>query len=88
MEISKAPLCSPHRILSIEETKTVCDDLKAHGHFLPAISVEDPQCFWLGAQVNDIIEIESVSDISGKAIRYRIVIPAAGKNTTEEVAEE
>lgn len=88
MEISKGPLCSPHRILSVEETKNVCDDLKAHGHFLPAISVEDPQCFWLGAQVNDVIEIESVSDISGKAIRYRIVTPSAGKNSTEEQVEE
>ncbi len=79
VELNKGPLCSKHTILSQEEVKQVCFDLMAHGHKLPAISIEDPQVIWIGGKVNDVIKIEANSEITGKTIRYRIVTPATGK---------
>lgn len=79
IELNKGPLCSKHTLLSKEEVKTLCYDLMAHGHKLPAIFVDDPQCIWVGGEINDIIKIEANSEITGKTIRYRIVTPSSGK---------
>jgi DNA-directed RNA polymerase subunit H (RpoH/RPB5) len=41
---------------------------------LPSISIMDTQCIWLGAKLNDIIEIERLSESTGLSMYYRIVI--------------
>jgi DNA-directed RNA polymerase subunit H (RpoH/RPB5) len=79
MEINKGSLCSKHTVLSPEENKRVCYELLAHAHKLPAISESDPQNIWIGGEVNDVIRIDRISEISGHSINYRIVTPASGK---------
>lgn len=79
MEMNKGPLCSKHSILTIEEARAVCYDLMCHAHKLPAIFQDDVQNIWIGGEINDIIKIESISEITGKTIHYRIVTPTSGK---------
>ena len=79
IEINKGPLCSKHSILSPEEARRVCFELMTHGHKLPSISVDDPQNIWIGGNIDDIIKIESVSEITGTRILYRLVTPISGK---------
>jgi DNA-directed RNA polymerase subunit H (RpoH/RPB5) len=79
MEINRGPLCSKHIILSPEEVQTLCYNTMAHGHRFPSILEYDPQNIWIGGQVNDIIMIESYSEITGHSIHYRIVTPVSGK---------
>lgn len=79
MEMNRGPLCSIHSILTPAETKAVCYNIMTHGHKLPAIFESDPQNIWIGGEINDLIKIESYSEITGKSIRYRIVTPASGK---------
>ena len=76
MEIPKGPFCSKHTILSPNEVNILCSQqLLAHPLSLPSISLYDPQCIWIGAEIGDIIKIESLSELTGKAVRYRIVSP-------------
>ncbi len=79
MEINKGPLCSVHTILTPEEIKTISYNIMAHAHKLPAIFENDPQNIWIGGEINDLIKIESYSEITGKAINYRLVTPSTGK---------
>lgn len=79
IEMNRGPLCSKHTILSMEETRRVCYVTMSHAHKFPAISVNDPQIIWIGAEINDVIKIESYSEITGKVISYRIVTPKHGK---------
>ena len=79
IELSKGPLCSKHTILSNNEVKTLCSqELIIHPLSLPAISVNDPQNIWIGGELGQVIKIESISEITGKSIRYRIVSPDSG----------
>jgi DNA-directed RNA polymerase subunit H (RpoH/RPB5) len=79
IELNKGPLCSKHTILTSEETREVCYDLMAHAHKLPSIFQDDPQAIWIGAEINDVVKIESISEITGKSLHYRIVTPTSGK---------
>jgi DNA-directed RNA polymerase subunit H (RpoH/RPB5) len=80
IEISKGPFCSKHTILSNNEVRTLCSrDLIIHPLSLPAISINDPQNIWIGGELGDVIRINSISEITGKTIRYRIVSPTSGK---------
>ena len=80
IEIAKGPLCSKHTILEEEEAKMVCNrDLVIHPLSLPSISVNDPQNIWIGGEIGQIIKIESISEITGATIRYRIISPDTGK---------
>lgn len=79
IEINRGPLCSVHTVLSTEQTKAVCYDIMAHGHKLAAIFESDPQNIWIGGEINDLIKIETYSEITGKSIHYRIVTPTSGK---------
>jgi DNA-directed RNA polymerase subunit H (RpoH/RPB5) len=88
MEMNKGPLCSKHTILSIEEAKDVCFDLMTHGHKLPAIYVDDPQNIWIGGKINDIIKIEAFSELTGKTVRYRIVVPSTGRDDSSVVIKK
>lgn len=90
IEVNKGPLCSKHSILNIEETRKVCLELMAHGHKFPAIFEDDIQNIWIGGEINQIIKIESISEISGYSIHYRIVTSSAGKisQTSTTIVEE
>jgi DNA-directed RNA polymerase subunit H (RpoH/RPB5) len=79
IEMNRGPLCSVHTVLSMEETKAVCYDIMSHGHKLAAIFESDPQNIWIGGEINDIIKIDTYSEITGKSTHYRIVTPASGK---------
>ena len=76
----KGPLCYPHRIMSIEEVKSLTNnDLCCYLTNLPKIYDEDPMCVWIGAKRGDVIEITMLSDISGETIQYRVVVSKSGK---------
>lgn len=78
--VPKGPLCYPHRRLSREEVLRLCNsELYCNIVNLPKILDEDPQCIWIGAEVGDVIEITSASDIACEAITYRVVIPKNGR---------
>ena len=87
IQINKGPLCSKHSILSIEETRKMCFDLMTHGHKLPGIFIDDPQNIWIGGEINDIIKIESFSEMTGLSIRYRVVTPTSGKVAQSMIAK-
>ena len=80
MEISEGPLCSKHTILSNAEVRSLCSrDLIIHPLSLPSISFTDPQNIWIGGELGQVIKIESISEITGKTIRYRLISPDSGK---------
>ena len=80
IELAVGPLCSKHTILSNNEVKLLCSrDLIIHPLSLPSISINDPQNIWIGGELGQIVKIESISEITGKTIRYRIVSPNSGK---------
>jgi DNA-directed RNA polymerase subunit H (RpoH/RPB5) len=77
IEIPKGPLCSKHTILTQSEIEHLCSkELMIHPLGLPSILVTDPQCIWIGAKVGQVVKIEAFSEITGKTIRYRIVVPS------------
>lgn len=79
-ELSKGPLCSPHTLLTTSEVRILCSrDLILHPLSLPSISVNDPQNIWIGGDIGQVIKIQSVSEITGKTERYRIISPDSGK---------
>lgn len=64
-----------HRILSQdEENHLLNNELFCEKKNLPRILINDPQCIWLGAKVNQIIEIQRKSDTTAKSIYYRLVV--------------
>lgn len=80
IEIAKGPLCSRHSILDNNEVRALCSrELIIHPLSLPSISINDPQNIWIGGELGQIIKIESISEITGRTIRYRIVSPDSGK---------
>jgi DNA-directed RNA polymerase subunit H (RpoH/RPB5) len=80
IEISKGPFCSKHTLLTNNEVRTLCSrDLTIHPLSLPAISINDPQNTWIGGELGDVVRIDSISEITAKTIRYRIVSPDSGK---------
>ena len=80
IELALGPMCSKHTLLSNNEVRTLCArDLIIHPLSLPSISVNDPQNIWIGGELGQVIKIESISEITGKSIRYRIISPDSGK---------
>lgn len=80
MELALGPLCSKHTILTNNEVRVLCArDLVIHPLSLPSISINDPQNIWIGGELGQIVKIESISEITGKTIRYRIISPDSGK---------
>ena len=78
--ISKGPFCSEHIILLNDEVKNLCvNELIINPLGLPAISINDVQCIWIGAELGQVIKINAISEITGKTIKYRIVTPDSGK---------
>jgi DNA-directed RNA polymerase subunit H (RpoH/RPB5) len=80
IEISKGPLCSQHQVLSNSDVRLLCSrDLIIHPLSLPSIAINDPQNIWIGGELGQVVQINSISEITGKTIRYRIVAPDSGK---------
>jgi len=80
IDISTGPLCSKHTILTNSELKDLCSEgLIIHPLSLPSIPISDPQNIWIGGELGEVIKVESVSENTGKVIRYRIVSPDSGK---------
>jgi DNA-directed RNA polymerase subunit H (RpoH/RPB5) len=80
IELSTGPLCSQHKVLSNSYVRTLCSrDLIIHPLSLPSIAINDPQNIWIGGELGQVIQINSISEITGKTIRYRIVAPDSGK---------
>jgi DNA-directed RNA polymerase subunit H (RpoH/RPB5) len=80
IELAEGPLCSIHKILTNTEVRSLCSrELIIHPLSLPSISISDPQNIWIGGELGQVIKIESISEITGKTIRYRIVSPDSGK---------
>jgi len=78
--LPNGPLCYPHRIMQKDEVLKICnEDLFCYLTNLPKIFDEDPQCIWLGAESGDVLEIKMLSDISGEAVQYRVVVPRSGR---------
>lgn len=88
--IPKGPLCYPHRILTpVEVNKLLNEELFCQLHNLPKISSNDPQIIWIGAEIGDVIAIESLSEISGISVQYRVVIPKSSRSISfREMAQE
>jgi DNA-directed RNA polymerase subunit H (RpoH/RPB5) len=80
IELTNGPLCSEHVILSNADVRQLCSrELIIHPLSLPSISINDPQNIWVGGELGQVIKITSISEITGKTIRYRIVSPDSGK---------
>ena len=91
-DITNGPFCCPHRILKDDEAKKICEQLCIEPYNLPRIMVDDPQAIKINAKIGDIIEIKTISDFSGNALRYRIVynesLTQAIDNAVQEEVEE
>jgi DNA-directed RNA polymerase subunit H (RpoH/RPB5) len=80
IELSTGPLCSEHKVLSNSDVRLLCSkDLIIHPLSLPSIAINDPQNIWIGGELGQVVQITSISEITGKTIRYRIVAPDSGK---------
>jgi DNA-directed RNA polymerase subunit H (RpoH/RPB5) len=89
IELSKGPLCSKHTVMTNNEVKDLCSrELIIHPLSLPSISINDPQNIWVGGELGEVIKIESISEITGRTIRYRIVSPDSGKMTNIQKLKE
>lgn len=81
--VPEGPLCYPHRVISPEEVRRLLNnDLFCYLINPSKIRVDDPQCIWIGAEVGDIVEITSLSDIALRSIHYRLVIEKSGNVTS------
>lgn len=74
IEINRGPLCSVHKILSKEQSESLCQALKTTKMCFPKIYENDPQIIWIGGEVGDVIEIRSRSYVAGQKVYYRVVI--------------
>ncbi len=75
INMMKAPLVPPHRLLSKEEANLVLQSLHKEAKHLPGISVNDTQAIWIGARLGDIVEIKRYVESTGTSLFYRHCIP-------------
>ncbi len=91
-DITNGPFCAQHRVLEDDEAKKICEQLCIEPYNLPHILVDDPQAIKINAKVGDIVEIKTISDFAGSALRYRIVynesLTQAIENAEQEEVEE
>ena len=67
-------LCSKHRILTDKEEEVLLNNqLFCNKKNLPIIRLDDPQVIWIGAKINNIIEIQRKSETTGISLYYRLV---------------
>lgn len=67
------PYCSPHRILSVEESAKQIEIHRLDQKEMKKIYTYDPQIVWLGAQPGDIIWIDRLNPLSGRSADIRRV---------------
>lgn len=72
IEVPIGPLCPRHTIMSNEDAEALLKELNLTYDAFPVILTNDPQCIWLGAKAGQLIQIDALSEIAGKAVRYRI----------------
>ena len=73
IDMTKAPMVPPHRIMSREEIKDLFEFTASERSDLPKIFITDTQIIWLGAKIGDVIEIIRSSEATGYAIIHRVV---------------
>lgn len=76
INMTKAPLVPPHRILSTEEEKKVLTEVHKNKIHFPSILQDDTQAIWLGAKPGDIIEITRFVESTGESKFYRHCVSA------------
>ena len=89
IEIGRAPLCSRHtRLTKSEASDLLSRQLMTSPYALPRIKINDPHVIWCGAKVNEIIRIEVNSELAGKCLRYRLVVPISGKVEQTDIFDD
>ena len=74
-DILKHELVPKFTILSKEEVEALRQTYGIRKEHLPWIRKSDPICKVLGAKPGDVLKIERNSDVAGKSITYRYVVP-------------
>jgi DNA-directed RNA polymerase subunit H (RpoH/RPB5) len=89
IDISKGPLCAKHtRLSKAESIDLLSRQLMTSPYNLPRILINDPHIIWCGAKIGEFIKIEVNSELAGKSIRYRIVVPISGKLQNSDILIE
>lgn len=89
LEITNGPLCGKHTVLTKQEARELCAEHLMTSKFkLPFILITDPQIIWCGAKIGDIVKIEINSELAGRSIRYRLVVPQNGKIQGIELSDD
>jgi len=73
IDMTKASMVPPHRIMSKEEIKELFQFTASERADLPKIFINDTQIIWLGARIGDVIEVTRSSEATGYAIIHRVV---------------
>jgi DNA-directed RNA polymerase subunit H (RpoH/RPB5) len=73
-EAPKGPLVGKHRIMTPEEVIHCTSTLHTKKEHFSRIFDTDPQCAWLGAKVGDMIQIDDLTETTGFAVYYMIVV--------------
>jgi DNA-directed RNA polymerase subunit H (RpoH/RPB5) len=70
-------LCTKHRIVnpSEEEYSYFEEYMQVRPDKFSRISVNDPQCIWIGAKVGDIIETRLISERADDPPEYKLCVP-------------
>ena len=64
----------PHKIMNKNEQDKLNSYYRTKPRDFPSIKYDDPQAIWIGANFNDLIEIDKLSETAGKNVTYRYVI--------------
>ena len=68
-------LCSPHRILTLEEINNILyNNLETKKIFISKILIDDPMCVWIGGKKGDVILVDRISEITAESICLKYVI--------------
>ena len=74
MDIFEHVSVPQHKILSRVDEKQALSDLRVQRHQLPKAHVGDAVCVILGAEIDDVIQIDAFNENSGIERRYRLVV--------------
>lgn len=72
-ERPKHKIVPEHRILTQKEEDSLLNITYLDKSNMPKISVSDVNCVWIGAEIDDVIEIKMISEASGYEYYYRVV---------------
>ena len=74
LDISKHVLIPKHKLLDEKSSKAILEQYKISLYQLPSMSVKDPMAKHLNAEIGSIIEIQRISEVSGKHKYYRRIV--------------